>query len=321
MTARDAPPDALIEAYVVEVIRRLPRRLRNDVGYELRALLGEEVRGRAADAGRLPDEAMTIELLRAFGHPDAVASRYHPPGASVIPPEQTGFFAWSTIIGVLLQWAITAPMAMRDADGAVWIGRWWVTYGLGAFWWPGFLVSMAMAAAFVRQRWPAAQDTWRPKSIDRDQVNRRLLSIGLALAVAGIGLWIALAWWATTTTAQTPIAKAFEFDAGFLATRAPVVLIYWALAIVHLAVVAIEGRWRSLTRRFDFGLKLACCAMLAWIALSGRIFAAETTNAPVEGMLWLLILVILADVVWRLWRARRRIGAPAAMPDAAAGRG
>jgi hypothetical protein len=311
MSAHPATPDALIEAYASDVMRRLPRRQRNDVGYELRALLAEELRGRAADAGRLPDEAMALDLLGGFGHPDDVAARYHPPGEPIIPPAQTAGFAWATIIGVLLQWAVTVPIAMREADGAVWIGRWWISYGLGAFWWPGFLVSMMLAAAFVRQRWPAARETWRPKVVDRDHVNRGLFLLGLACSLAGIGLWIALAWWATTTTAETPIAKVFEFDADFLATRAPVVLVYWTLGIVLLAVVTVEGRWRKLTRRFDLGLKLVCCAMLAWIALGGRVFATETTNASVEGALWLLIVVLLIDVAWRLWRDRSRIRPPA----------
>ena len=311
MSAHPTSPDALIEAYVADVMRRLPWRQRHDVGYELRALLGEDLRGRAADAGRMPDEAMALDLLRGFGHPDDVAARYSPPGVPVIPPAHTAGFTWATVIGVALQWFITAPMAAEQTPGAAWLGRWWLTYGLGAFWWPGFLVSMALAAAFVRQRWPAAGEAWKPKVVDGDHVNRGLFAVGLALALAGIALWVALAWWATTTTAQTPLARAFEFDADFLATRAPVVLLYWTFGIVLLVIVTIEGRWRELTRRFDVALKLVCCAMLAWIVLSGRVFVTDVTNDSVEGAVWLIILAIAADVAWRWWRRRSRIRPPA----------
>ena len=41
-------PQALIESYVDDVVRRLPRRQRSDVGLELRSLLGEELAARAA---------------------------------------------------------------------------------------------------------------------------------------------------------------------------------------------------------------------------------------------------------------------------------
>jgi hypothetical protein len=312
MSAHSTRPDDLIEAYVADVIRRLPGRQRNDVGFELRALLREELRGRAADAGRLADAAMTLDFLRAFGNPDDVAARYHPPGDPVIPAGHTRGFVWATVIGLALQWLTTLPMAISANAGqdAAWIGRWWLTHGLGAFWWPGFLVTMSMAAAFIRQRWPAAAIVWKPKGVDRDHVNRPLFALGLALALAGIGLWVALVWWATTSTGTSPVAKVFAFDADFLATRAPVVLLYWAVGIVLLIVVMVEGRWRELTRRLDMALKLICCAMLAWFVFGGRIFVADATNDPVRGILVLLIIGLLADVAWRLWRGRSRIHAP-----------
>lgn len=311
MTGQFAKPEALIESYVADVMKRLPTRQRNDVGFELRALLKEELRGRSADAGRLPDDEMTLQLLRGFGHPDEVAARYHPPGAPIIPANGTRAFAWASFIGVGLQWAGTLPAAAGDLSG---FGRWWTTYGLGALWWPGFLVTVTMIAAFVRQRWPAASDVWKPKRIDRDQINRPLYALGLAAALAGIGVWIALAWWAVTTTSDAPLAQVFAFDPGFLATRAPVVLLYWMASLVLLIVLILEGRWRDLTRMFDMGLKIACCMLLAWIAFGGRVFVAEATNAPVAGILSLLIIGLLADVAWTLWQRRERIRPPQDVP-------
>jgi hypothetical protein len=309
MSAQSPNPDDVIEAYVTDVMKRLPRRQRNDVGYELRALLAEELRGRGADAGRLPDEAMALDLLRGFGHPDDVAARYHSPGNPVIPPTATRWFAWATFIGVGLQWATTLPLAIGSGDMSL-IGRWWVTSGLGALWWPGFLVTVTMIAAFIRQRWPAAAETWTPKIVDRDHINRPLFLLGLAAALAGIGFWVALARWASTTTSVTPLAQVFAFAPGFLATRAPVVLLSWTVGIVLQVVLIIEGRWRALTRRLDMGTKLACCIMLAWIAFGGRVFVAEATNAAVVGILALLIVALLADVAWSLWRGRVRIRIP-----------
>ena len=51
-------PQALIESYVDDVVRRLPRRQRSDVGLELRSLLGEELAARAA--GVTPDHVVDV---------------------------------------------------------------------------------------------------------------------------------------------------------------------------------------------------------------------------------------------------------------------
>src|SRR5689334_12847552 len=107
MNGRTAAPEALIEAYVLDVMRRLPGKQRNDVGFELRALLTEGLRERAGDAGRVVDEAMALDLVREFGRPDDVAARYRPPGVPIIPPSHTPGFAWATVIGLALQWSIS----------------------------------------------------------------------------------------------------------------------------------------------------------------------------------------------------------------------
>lgn len=311
-----AKPDDLIEAYVGDVVKRLPGRQRRDVGFELRALLGEELRGRAGDAGRTSDEAMTLELLRGFGHPEEVALRYHPPGPPIIPPQHSRAFMWATVIGVALQWSVSLPL-YAGSGVYNWVGAWWTSYGLGAFWWPGFLVSVMMIAALVRRRWPAVAGAWTPRSIDRDHVNRPLYMTGLGMALLGVALWVLLAWWSITNQDTSHVAKAFEFDAGFIATRAPVVLVYWAAAISLLVLVIVEGRWRPLTRRLDVGLKLVCAVMLAWIVLGGPVFVEPQADAPTRGMMALLALVLVLQAAWRLWRGREM--SPPALP-AGAGR-
>jgi hypothetical protein len=58
-------PQAVIEAYVSDIARRLPRARRNDVALELQALLQEELQGKAGDRGTAADEAMAAERLAA----------------------------------------------------------------------------------------------------------------------------------------------------------------------------------------------------------------------------------------------------------------
>src|SRR5471030_1363485 len=98
---------AIIESYVDDVVRRLPRRQRTDVAFELRSLLTEDLGGHAADAGRPADAEMTMELLKAFGRPTDVADRYRPAGFTVIRPADAPRFTWLALGGVALQWAIS----------------------------------------------------------------------------------------------------------------------------------------------------------------------------------------------------------------------
>ena len=55
----------VIESYVRDVARLLPNKRRDDVALELRALLQEELAGKAEAAGRAPDRAMAMALPRS----------------------------------------------------------------------------------------------------------------------------------------------------------------------------------------------------------------------------------------------------------------
>ena len=60
----------VIESYITDVALRLPRRQRNDVAFELRALLHEELQARADDAGR----------PRGRGDGHRIGARFRTPG-------------------------------------------------------------------------------------------------------------------------------------------------------------------------------------------------------------------------------------------------
>ena len=316
MTQRAGSHDQLIEAYVLDITRRLPRRMRNDVAFELRALLGEGLRDRAADAGRLPDEAMALDLVREFGRPDDVAARYHPPGESIIPAAYTSGFAWTTAIGVAVQWSVSLPLAPSGqlapaAPESARFAAWWLSYGLGAFWWPGFLVSMMLVAAWVRRTWPPKSSDWTPRAkIDRDHINRPAMMLGLGLALCGIVIWVFVAW--VVTTLDSPFSRALAFDPDFLATRAPAVLLLWAASIAMLVVLIVEGRWRDLTRRIDLGSRIAACLLLLWLALGGRIFINDAADDTAKLCLLLLAVMVACQLGLQIWRLRARIRPPQA---------
>jgi hypothetical protein len=66
----------LIDTYVSEVGRRLPRKTRTDIEAEIRSILQDMLEERSQKAGKPADDEMTLDVLKAYGAPDKVAATY-----------------------------------------------------------------------------------------------------------------------------------------------------------------------------------------------------------------------------------------------------
>ncbi|MEV0461059.1 hypothetical protein [Catellatospora methionotrophica] len=314
-------PKAIIETYVRDVVRHLPRRQRHDVGFELRSLLNEDLDGRAADSGRPADAAMALELLTAFGRPQEVADRYRPAGFTVIRPADAPRFAWIALGGLVLQWAVTlidaftSPVATDEwVYAASWWGRlttWWLSWGLGAFWWPGFLITFTLvSAALGRHRREA--EPWAPRrTFDRDHVNRPAIVLGLAFGAAGATLMIALPWLAVWAPGlPQPVLDAFTFDPRFLRERAIWALPLWAAGFAVNTIVLIAGRWERRTRLAGLALGVGWLVVLVWWLVTGRIFVDEAADEAATFGLLLVLVFVIVDIVVTARRTSAAIRPP-----------
>ena len=316
-------PNAVIESYVDDVMRRLPPRLRRDVGFELRSLLGEELEGKARETGRPADEAMALALLNAFGRPEEVAERYGPTGFLIIRPSAGPGFAWAALITVAMQWALTLPAALLhprthfDAPGSIGdiasqLARWWLSWGIGAFWFPGFMVVVAIIAAWIGERWPNA-GAWVPRRVlDRDKVNRPLLAVGLVawgaymafLAVEPLLLG----------ALPRPLAAVFTFDDSFLSWRGPWLFPVWIGQFLVCVTALIEGRWRRRTRQLNDAFAAALCGVLAWFVVAGPIFEAKFTDDLTKLIVCFVVLLSFISLGIKLYREPGRTGLPEDLP-------
>ncbi len=77
----------LIDRYVHQVGKRLPKKQRSDVEKELRSLLSDMVEDRAQTKVDKADEEIIVEVLREFGSPTQVADSYQPRKKYLIGPE------------------------------------------------------------------------------------------------------------------------------------------------------------------------------------------------------------------------------------------
>ena len=105
------------------------------------------------------------------------------------------------------------------------------------------------------------------------------------------------------------LPQIFAFDPEFLRVRAWPVLVLWAGSFASLAMVHANGRWTALTRRLEIFFSLAFVALLGWWVAVGDIFVAKASDDGARGALALVVAIIVADLLVKLYR-RTRIRAP-----------
>lgn len=301
----------VIESYVTDIAVRLPRRQRNDVAFELRALLGEELQGRAASAGRAPDADMAMELVRGFGRPAEVAARYRPT-VTIIDPVDGRAFVWATIIGLAVIWGagllgqLQQPTASTEA---FWLGlgRWWGSALVAALWWPGALVLGFGLAAWARRREPNNVE-WTPRAPDRIQGSRMAMALGMVGIVCGVAVLLDPArmldvlWHGRAAPAAY---AALTYTPTFLHRQAPVLLGLLLLNLPLFAAVMVRGRWSPLLRRLELGLGLLTCAAMVWTVLDGPAFMVPASDSAFKGLVALVILYSLVHMAVVSYRSVR----------------
>ena len=161
----------LIETYIDDTVRLLPRCQRDDVARELRSLLNEELHARAQESGVPPDRSLALSLVHGYGRPNEVAARYRTPWAIIDPADSTSFLRAALIgagtLALLAGISRWRPALQGTADNLV---------KIGVLVWLGLLIVAFGAKNWIRRRWPAT-GLWEPH--DRDRANR----IGTAAVV------------------------------------------------------------------------------------------------------------------------------------------
>ena len=295
-------PKDLVERYVQDVARRLPREMRADVAAELRDLMMDSVNERAG--GREPDAALVKDFLMSFGAPAEVALRYHAAPAIIEPVDARLFvklaLALLLALGVLtISVAFAAPhlspselrlASHKLAKDAVEL----------AFLILGVLVALFWLLGAARRLYPRLA-AWDPAALppvrDPDHINR----IGYALAIGfwTLGLFILvrpIGLFDLLMSGRTPPAlqHAFAYDDAFSRQRAPLLWALLGCQILAIAWATLEGRWRPLTRRVNVGVAIALCAVMGWVVLAGDIFQAAPANQTMKfatALLWGFTLI------------------------------
>jgi hypothetical protein len=303
--------DDVIESYVTDVAVQLPRRQRNDVAFELRALLNEGLQDKAEAAGRDLDAAMAIEFLRAFGRPAEVAARYRPT-LTIIEPEDGHAFLRATVIGLAIIWGVGLLMRLQQlidsgSDFLSALGQWWGATVISSLWWPGLLVVSFATTSWLRRRWPQTWE-WKPLAGDRIHGGRAALVLGIVGILCGLFVlidprWLLDVFWGGR--AAPAAYQALTYVDAFHQRQAPCLFVLILLNVPLLIAVIVQGRWSALMRRIEMGIGLATCAVMAWTVLDGPVFMASNSNQAIKSSMTLIVVLMLIKLGIDLHRSVR----------------
>lgn len=305
----------VIESYVRDVAACLPRDKRNDVAFELRALLHEELTARAQVSGTTPDRQMAMALLKDFGRPAEAAQRYHARPALIAAADTHHFLIWA--LGGLVVLGMHAVLGGKHTD----IDSMFLQ-------WLGLLLIVFAAIDFLRRRRPDRFD-WKPKR-GPEWMPRSVSAISLVgLLLFPVFMYAAPQPFASLLLqGRLPVdglALTPEFAASW--QRGVTLVLLIALALQH-GIALVLGSRQAWLRKLDVGLNLAVgVAAIAHASpmldiATGHVFhvfrsaKANANAAPIFLMVGGMMVLFSLYYGWREWAAIQP--APASGHDAMA---
>jgi hypothetical protein len=262
----------VIDSYVRDVARQLPPKKRNDVAFELRALLTDDLRDRAEAAGRAPDADMAVGMVRAFGRPSQTAVRYYQP-FTILEPTDTWSFLVATVAGAAVISLLASPRApgtyaemSRQASAAL----------LG---WLGALVVVFGVKNLIMRYWPDAF-AWKPRLVrDTDRASRAAAVVLALLSAAMLVLYLAPGRVVEALSGGRVAPETLAYSDSFTSPlRMPWLAGLLVLTIALYVLVAVRGRWQPGTRWTRIALTATTAVQLGWHARYGAIFQDPRTD-------------------------------------------
>ncbi len=313
----------LVERYLAAVQRRLPEATAKDIVAELREMLLSRIEGEGAR-----DDDAVAAILKDFGHPVVVASRYGGHDYLIGPRYYPWFWHVQRIAvgaAVAIAFGITAiralgseePMraVMRGINGAVEAGVW--AFGV-------VTILFVLAERFkLDLKWA---DKWDPKSLPREHIRqpKGLFESGITVAFD----IVFLLWWAKVVMFPNAIplrgagSASVHFSAAWDPVYWPVLVLMGLVTLVHLGDL-VHPAWSRVRSMLSLAGHAAGIGVL-WVLSQGRplvdvvpengadqaevakllylVDQIAVTALMVTGVIW---AVTIGFEVWRLARSLR----------------
>jgi len=305
----------LIDRYVSEIGKQLPRKSRADIETEIRSTLEDMLEERSAKAGRPADDEMVKELLKEYGAPDKVAESYLPT-RYLIGPELYPIFALIvkivfTVLGVI--WLIL--FGVRVATSDLTILSFGTMLGSSVLQWSGGLISAFgnIVLVFAILQWVNAgknfkdetkEEEWSPEELtkepDPEEIRPWEPIVTIVFTTLGLLVFnfypqiLGIYFFSGEVSVFVPALSEAFFR------MLPWINITWILGIGLNGWLLRQGSWTPLLRWFEIALKVAG-VVIAYLLLQGpsilTLDAAALLKAGIEASAANLLVKLVSQIV------------------------
>jgi hypothetical protein len=326
----------LIDTYVSEVGRRLPKKNRSDIEAEIRSILQDMLDERSQKTGRPVDEEMTLEILKAYGAPEKVAATYQGERYLIGPRLYPIFMLVLRIVlivtGVLA--AIGLGIAISHASGSPQDAIETILRAIGNY--ASSIITalgnivlifailewvLFRAGEKVKIKGLPVQKEWDPRALTKVSTPNQVRMGDTIAEIVGCSAAIIIFNFYPQIIGFTPslngLVESGNWAVGFgnltfvpllsetFFAFVPYLTLVWILTILLDIVLLRMGYWNALTRVFQIGLKVVsiviAAAMLGVPSLLAVTTASLTSvlgNAETASILMNLLGQLVRVFLW-----------------------
>ena len=305
----------MIDRYVHEVGRHLPRKNREDIQMELRSLLHDTLDEQTADSSTEPSAKIAAELLREFGSPEEIAARYRPEqvliGAQIFPIYKlVSIIVVAVIAAVHLFGVLYVVLQGETADLGQTLLSSLFSFGRTAFLFLGFFtIAFAVVERLagdeldIETKKAADWDPFQlPPVKDPDRINRFEMSVGIIFAALFIVVFNFFFEWIGFIDLTGEDRGVIPLLASEFRQHVPWLTASWILDSLLKVVVLTQGRWQRPTRWLQVGSELFGIYVLYRIFMSATISVVPFFTLIAKGIIAIIMVIALLEVLSLLYR-------------------
>lgn len=273
----------LIDTYVSEVGRRLPRKTRGDIEAELRSTLEDLLEERSRKSGKPVDDDMVVEVLREYGAPAKVAASYQGEryliGPQLYPTFEMVLKIVASVLGTLaliglgVKLVHSGPSMLNIADGIAGVLSAFVT-ALGNVVLIFAILEWVMRTQGKAFKLEGKEKAWDPRALEKiSPPNQVKLGEGITEIVMNAIAILIFNFYPQSIGFTASLNGAFEtgnwseltffpiFTSLFFSSFVPWLTLVWGLDILVHLIVLRSGAWQTATRLLNVAVRAGAIAI------------------------------------------------------------